>query len=254
MKPNKYIFVVFFIFLFNFCCFLPVFALDSKQTYSQDFELKKIAKEASNELKNEEEQILADLRILWQYAVENSDTIKFAIYKLSDPKGDLKNADENKIKKLLKPITGITPFVAAASGSPIAAGSSIIGGTFMNDILSEDRYNKHLEKVTDADLVILAKSIEDLQNNLVITYYEYITAKKMLNYTDNNLKNRQKLCEVVGNSSKESIIIADTFCREALERQHKMQQNLLLKRAALEQLVGNDAILLIEKEKTVDKK
>lgn len=246
MKPNFYLYIVYSILLYVMC-FQQVWAIDSQQTYKQDFELKKIAKEASIELKNEEEKILSDLRVLWQYAVENSETIKFAIYKLSDTKGDLKNADETKIKKLLKPITGITPFVAAASGSPIAAGSSIIGGTFLNDILSEDRYTKHLEKVTDADLVILAKSIEDLQNNLVITYYEYITAKKMLDYADNNLANRQKLCEVVGNSSKESIIIADTFCREALERQNKMQQNLLLKRAALEQLVGNDAILLIEK-------
>jgi len=217
-----------------------------QQTSSQSIELRKIAKEASLELQGEEDHILGDLKILWQYAVENSETIKFAIYKLSNPKGDLKNADETKVKKLLKPIAGITPFVAATAGNAMAAGSSIIGGTFLNDILSEDKYNKHLEKVTDADLVILAKAIENLQNNLVTTYYEYITAKKILNYADVNLQNRKQLCDILQNVPEETIVIADTFYREAITRQNQAQENLLLKRAALEQLVGNDAILIIE--------
>ncbi len=216
-------------------------------------DLRKIAKEASLELKQEEDSILGDLRVLWQYAVENSETIKFAIYKLSDPKGDVKKADENKMKKLLKPIAGITPFVAATAANPIAAGSSIIGGTFMNDVLSEDKYKKHLEKVTDADLVILAKAIEDLQNNLVTTYYEYIIAKKILTHADVNLQNRKQLYDSLTDAPEETVVIADTFYREALARQNQAQTNLLLKRAALEQLVGNEAILIVENKKNQTK-
>lgn len=213
-------------------------------------ELKKIAKEAALELQTEENEFVGDLRILWQYAVENSETIKFAIYKLSDPKGDLKNADESKIKKLLKPIAGITPFVAATAANPIAAGSSIIGGTFMNDVLNDDKYKKQFEKVTDADLVILAKAIEDLQTTLVTTYYEYNTSKKILEFADKNLQHRKQLCDSLTNVPVETVVIADTFYREALARQNQAQADLLLKRAALEQLVGNDAILLIENNKT----
>lgn len=222
---------------------------EAKPSAIDGTDLRKIAKEASLELKEEENSILGDLRILWQYAVENSETIKFAIYKLSDPKGDIKKADESKLKKLLKPISGITPFVAATAGNPIAAGSSIIGGTFMNDVLSEDKYRNHFEKVTDADLVILAKAIEDLQNNLVTTYYEYIISKKILTYADVNLQNRKQLCDSLIEAPEETVVIADTFYREALARQNQAQANLLLKRAALEQLVGNDAILIIENNK-----
>ncbi len=227
--------------------------IDFKQANSQGIDIRKIAKEASLELKDEEDSILSDLRILWQYAVENSETIKFAIYKLSSPKGDPKNSDESKVKKLLKPIAGITPFVAATAGNAMAAGSSIVGGTFLNDILNEDKYNKHLEKVTDADLVILAKAIEDLQNKLLTSYYEYVTAKRILTYADINFQNRKQLCDVLGNVSEETIVIADAFYREALARQKQAQESLLLKRAALEQLVGNDAILHIEKNKTATK-
>lgn len=254
----------FFLVLFVFLSIIPMsFAvgtvaikksqIDLKQANSQGVDIRKIAKEASLELKDEEDSILSDLRILWQYAVENSETIKFAIYKLSNPKGDPKNSDESKVKKLLKPIAGITPFVAATAGNAMAAGSSIIGGTFLNDILNEDKYNKHLEKVTDADLVILAKAIEDLQNKLLTSYYEYVTAKRILAYADINFQNRKQLCDVLGNVSEETIVIADAFYREALARQKQAQESLLLKRAALEQLVGNDAILLIEKNKTAPK-
>lgn len=231
----------------------PKSQIDFKQANSQGVDIRKIAKEASLELKDEEEGLLGDLRILWQYAVENSETIKFAIYKLSNPKGDLKNKDETKIKKLLKPIASITPFVAATAGNAMTAGSSMIGGTFLNDILNEDKYNQRLEKVTDADLVILAKAIEELQNKLVTNYYEYITAKKILTYSDVNLQNRKQLCDILGKASNETIVIADAFYREALTRQKQAQENLLLKRAALEQLVGNDAILLIESKKTTPK-
>jgi hypothetical protein len=63
------------------------------------------------------------------------------------------------------------------------------------------------------------------------------------------LQNRKQLCDVLDNVPDETIVIADTFYREALERQKQAQESLLLKRAALEQLVGNDAILLIESNK-----
>jgi len=115
--------------------------------------------------------------------------------------------------------------------------------------LSQDKYNNHLEKVSDADLVILAKAIDDLQNNLVSTYYEYITARKILDYADVNLQNRKQLCDVLNNASDETVVMADAFYREAVAKQQQAQSNLLLKRAALEQLVGNDAILIIEKNK-----
>lgn len=225
--------------------------LPQKLDLQSSIDLKKIAKEASLELQGQESSILEDLRILWSYAVENSETIKFAIYKLSDPQGDAKKADESKIKKLLKPISGIAPFVAATATSSVAAGSSIIGGTFLSDILSDDMYIKRLEKVSDADLVILAKAIDDLQNKLVSTYYEYVIAKKLLYYADINLNNRKKLCETLANVSEETTVIADAFYREAVAKQTQAQSSLLLKRAALEQLVGNEAIFAIEKvEKT----
>lgn len=219
--------------------------LNLRKISNHSLDLRKIAKEASNELKAEEKKILGDLRVLWQYAVEGSETIKFAIYKLSDPTGK-KQKDETKLKKLLKPISAITPFVAASAGSPVASGSTMIGGSMLNGVLSEDKHNKALEKVTDADLVILAKAIEDLQNELVISYYEYIAAKRILNLSNINLENREKYREVSKDASDKNTLIADTFYREALDKQHKAQENLLLKRAALEQLVGNDAILTIE--------
>lgn len=216
-----------------------------KRMNSNSLDLRKIAKEASNELKAEEAKILGDLRILWQYAVENSETIKFAIYKLSDPTGE-KKKDESKINKLLKPIAGITPFVAASAGSAVASGSTMIGGSVLNNILSEKGYNKGLEKVTDADLVILAKAIEDLQNDLVVTYYEYITSKRILALADKNLENREVYWKESKLAPDKNTVIADTFYREAIDKQHKAQESVLLKRAALEQLVGNDAIVRVE--------
>ena len=98
-----------------------------------DLDNKNIAKEINFELLDEQENILQDLRILWQAAAQNSETIKFAIYKLSKPDGE--KIDENMVKKILEPIANIAPMIGANMANPAVAGSSILGGGILGSVL-----------------------------------------------------------------------------------------------------------------------
>lgn len=219
-----------------------------------DMDMSKIAQEVGFELKDEEKEMLNDLRFLWPYAVDNSETIKFAIYKLSDNEDPKKN-DENKVKNILKPIAAIAPMAAMGSASSVLGGSALIGGSFLQEVLQGGKtpLQKHIEKVSDTDLVILAKSVEELQTKLVLTYYDYITAKKVLFMSDEILKNRYKYYSQMQNSSDKNLVIADTFYRDAILKQTKAREDFLIKRSSLEQIVGNEAIVLLEQEKQQSK-
>jgi hypothetical protein len=218
---------------------------NNKKIY-YDLDNKKIAQEIHDELAEEQETILQDLRVLWQAAAQNSETIKFAIYKLSKPDGE--KIDENMVKKILAPIANIAPMIGYGSTNPIAASSSLLGGGMLSSILADDSaINNQLTRVTDSDLVILAKEIDDLQKRLVCLYYNYITTLKILSSSDKIVKNRYDYYNLVANKKSPNIAIADAFYRDALDKQYKARQELMSARSALEQFVGNEALTEVEK-------
>ena len=70
----------------------------------------------------------------------------------------------------------MSTLVGASMGSPIIAGSSLIGGNILG-IMSQDtkELNYKYTRVTDADMIILIRKIEDLQQNAVNLYYDYMS-------------------------------------------------------------------------------
>ena len=116
--------------------------------------------------------LLADLQILWEAAVEKSETIRFAIVKLSNPDGE--EAKVSLVKRILSPIANIAPVVGIGLSDPVSATGAMFGGELINSIISDDRrVNERFSKVTDADLVMLAQETDALQEKLVILYYNY---------------------------------------------------------------------------------
>src|SRR5574344_1595926 len=67
-------------------------------TYA-DLSIKKISSEIAQDLDMDYDTMLADLSVLWQGAATQSDTIKYALYKLSNPNAD--KPDQHSIKKVL---------------------------------------------------------------------------------------------------------------------------------------------------------
>ena len=77
-------------------------------TYA-DLSIKKMALEVSKSLEIDYADMQADLSLLWQGAATRSDTIKFAIYKLSNPDKD--KPDSGAVKKVLSVPTKVGTFL-----------------------------------------------------------------------------------------------------------------------------------------------
>ena len=221
-------------------------------TYA-DLSLKRMSSEIASELSLEEKDMVADLSLLWRGAATQSDTINFALYKLANPDAD--KPDEKSVKKVLTTIASMSTMVGAGMGNPILAAGSLIGGNVLG-IMSQDTkaLNYKYTKVTDADMIILVRKIEDLQQRAVDLYYDYMTARKQLEMLDKLVAQRKKNYELAQDASREIILVTDAYYRTSLDMQSKAKSDYLAKRAALEQFVGNEVFVQFEKELAVREK
>lgn len=208
-------------------------------TYA-DLSIKKISKEISKDLEIDNTEMMGDLSMLWQGAATKSDTIKFAIYKLSNPDADKPN--DKSVKKVLSTIASMSTLVGAGSGNPLLATGSFFTGSMLS-IMGQDTkaMNYKYSKVNDADMIILVRKIDDLQQNIVNKYYDYMTARQVLKRTTKMVNERHNNYKLAQNGKRELVIIADAYYRDSLDMQMKARNDYFSKRAALEELVGTDA-------------
>ena len=213
-------------------------------TYA-DLSIKRMSKEISKEIELDETDMYEDLTLLWQGAAAKSDTISYALYKLSNP--DEGKPNENSVKKVLTTIASMSTLVGAGVGNPIVAAGSMLGSNIFG-IMSQDTkaLNYKYTKVTDADMILLIRKIEDLQQKTVDLYNEYMTAKKMYEMHSQIASQRKRYYEMSQNLSREIILITDAYYRTAIDEEIKARSVFYTKRAALEQFVGSDVFKQFE--------
>ncbi len=219
--------------------------IDTNDLTYADLSIKRMSKDISKELALEEADMYEDLTLLWQGAAAKSDTISFALYKLSNPDEDKPN--EHSIKKVLLNIASMSTLVGAGIGNPLIATGSMLGSSIFG-IMSQDTkaLNYKYTKVTDADMIILIRKIEDLQQQTVNLYNDYITSKKMLDMLTKIVEQRKKYYEASQNLSRELVLITDAYYRTAIDEQTKARATFYSKRASLEQFVGSDVFKQFE--------
>lgn len=223
----------------------------SRYTYA-DLSLNKLANEITQDLDMEMADILEDVRTLWVGAATRSETISYAMFKLANPDADKPN--QSVVKKIIKPVANLTSMAGIGVADPILATSAMISGNLMNALSSDNKeINYKYSKVTDADMVILVRKIDDLQRILTDKYCDYMAARKVLKMAVDIKNKRYDRATSMDNRTRHEVLIADAYYREALNYENKKRAEFLSRRSALEQIVGNDALRqfeanLIEKE------
>ena len=218
------------------------------ETNYADLSLKKLADDVSYELDMDSAKINSDLAVLWAATTQNSETIKYTIYKLSNPDEDKPN--DSTIKKILKPIAKLSSVAGASvAGDPYIATGALIGGGLMNAILKDDKeYNYNFSKVSDTDMVLLIRKIDDLQKKLLDLYVDYKTKQQLANLTKENYEKRENIYKNSQSKNREELVIADVYYRNAKVSYQRALDDYLTSRAILENLVGKDALNKIEEE------
>ena len=211
-----------------------------------DLSLKRLASDVIYELDEDSAKINSDLAVLWNATVSRSETMKYAIYKLSNPDEDKPN--ESTMKKILKPIANFSSIAGASvAGNPFVATSALIGGGLANAFMKDDKeLNYRFSKVSDADMVLLVRKIDTLQKKLLDLYVDYKTKQQLAKMTQENFEKREEIYKLSQNKSQEELVIADVYYRNAKTNAQRAHDEYMTSRAILENLVGLEALKKIE--------
>ena len=215
-------------------------------TYA-DTTLKNLSNEISKLLSIEKEEMLEHIQILWAGAALKSETIKFALYKLSNPDADKPN--QSIIKKIIRPLSSVSSIAGAGLGDPFSATAALVSGHFLNSLSYNDKdLNYKYTKVTDADMIMLITKVDNLQKKVVDKYTDYVTSYNLLTMMEKNIKKREERYNANIYKSDEELLVADAYYRSAIDNKAKLELEFLEIRAALEQLVGMEALIEFEKK------
>ncbi len=221
------------------------------------------AKAVNNELRDDEELSVNDIAMLWQAAVERSGTIRYAIEKLSrrDATGESVN-QSGLIKKVTQGAVSIAGLAGSAvTGSP----AGLISGNMLQNLLLDDPTNSAFNRVTDADMIILAKEVENLQQRVIEHYYQYIHCEKRYKLTEEALSAMNRHVDhaannivseenegTVSDASVTNEAIMSALVQSAKQDQNEARQAYMNARNELSLLVGSDAIQALEESHRQD--
>ncbi len=206
-----------------------------------------------NELRDDEELAISDLSMLWQAAVERSGAIRFAIEKLSrrNAAGQAVN-QVSFTKRLLRNVTQLTGTAASIwTGTP----AGVLGGGLVQDLMNGDPSVSAMSRVTDADMLILAKEVEGLQSKVIESYYGYRHAEAQWKLAKESKQNLGKYYadQYASNASEDTVDssqslqpVLDALYNGILLQEENAQRHYISSREHLGILVGAEAIIALE--------
>lgn len=195
----------------------------------------------ANIIDDQKEHDLKDLEKLWQGTVENNQVIEFALKKLATPESQ-RRIHSSLMAKTLSAIVSGASFVPSLMGvNPAIQTSAFSAGRLAQGLINRKNIPQETP-LTDTELIELAGMVEDLQDTLISSYYNYkntlmqlkSTRSKMLLYS-RNYSNAVKTSDVleisISSSLYDSMRLQEYNLEQSAKKYHIQLQRLAGKRA-----------------------
>jgi len=190
---------------------------------------------------SQKEHDLKDLERLWQGTVENNQVIEFALKKLATPESQ-RRIHSSLMAKTLSAIVSGASFVPSLMGAnPAIQTSAFSAGRLAQGLLNKKNVPQETP-LTDTELIELAGMVEDLQDTLISSYYNYkntltqlkATRSKMLLYSRNynNALYSNDIMEVsISTNLYDSMRLREYELEQSAKKYHIQLQRLAGKKA-----------------------
>ena len=170
----------------------PELELGKAKTSLQGSLLVNDSESLANIIDQQKEHDLKDLEKLWQGTVENNQVIEFALKKLATPESQRRIHSSLMAKTLSAIVSGASFGPSLMGANPAIQTSAFSAGRLAQGLLNRKNVPQEVP-LTDTELIELAGMVEDLQDTLISSYYNYkntlaqlkTTRAKMLLYSRN---------------------------------------------------------------------
>ncbi len=180
----------------------------------------------------QKEHDIKDLEKLWQGTVENNQVIEFALKKLATPESQ-RRIHSSLMAKTLSAIVAGASFVPSLMGANYGIQTSAFSAGRLAQGLLNKKTMPQETPLTDTELIELASMVEDLQDSLISSYYNYKntlsqlkdTRSKMILYSRNYSKalTGQDVLEIAISSSLYDAMRIQEFQLEQSAKKYHIQ-------------------------------
>lgn len=189
----------------------------------------------------QKEHDLKDLELLWKGTVENNQVIEFALKKLATPESQ-RRIHSSLMAKTLSAIISGASFVPSLLGANYGIQTSAFSAGRLAQGLLNKKNMPQETPLTDTELIELAGMVEDLQDSLISSYYNYKntlgllkdTRSKMILYSRNYSKaldGKDVLEIAISSSLYDEMRIQEFNLEQAAKKYHIQLQRLAGKKA-----------------------
>ena len=189
---------------------------------------------------------IKDLEILWRGTVENNQVIEFALKKLATPESQ-RRIHSSLMAKTLSAIVAGASFIPSLMGANYGVQTSAFSaGRLAQGLLNRKNMPQEVP-LTDTELIELAGMVEDLQDSLISSYYNYKSTLAQLKDTRSKmiLYNRNYSKALIGNDILEIAISSSLYDGMRIQ-EFNLEQSAKKYHIQLQRLAGKKAVDSLE--------
>lgn len=196
-----------------------------------------------NLIKIQKEEEIKDIEMLWKATIDNNSLIKFTMSKLNTPESQRRLHSSLMAKSLSSLVYGAS-FIPMFTGSnAMLQSASFSAGRLANNYINKESSTMQSTPITDTELIQLAGTIEDLQEKIISSYYQYKGALNKLKDTRSRIilynKNYSKAIE---KNALTELVVSSALYEEMQLQEFKQEQEAKKYYLALERLAGKKAV------------
>ncbi len=194
-------------------------------------------------IKTQKEEEVKDIELLWRATIDNNTLIKFTMNKLNTPESQRRLHSSVMAKSLSALIYGAS-FIPMFTGSnTMLQSASFSAGRLANNYINKDSATGQQAPITDTELIQLAGTIEELQEKIISSYYEYKGALNKLKDTRSRiiLYNKNYANALKSNSLTE-LTVSSALYEDMQLQEYKQEQEAKKYYLSLERLAGKKAV------------
>ena len=185
---------------------------------------------------------MEDIENLWKGTVENNQVIGFALKKLATPESQRRIHSSLMSKTLSAIISGASFAPSFAGANYYTQTASFAAGKLAQNLLNKKNVPQE-SPLTDTELIELAGLVENLQDKIIDTYYNYKNSLSLLKETRARLLLYNKnYTQALDKGNILDITVSSTMYDNMVLQEYKAEQSAKKYHLELQRLAGKKAV------------